>query len=107
MLNLGQLRSIVGDDPPSFRKYLSLFEGSADTMVTRLVSTIALRDAEAAGRVAHKLKGACGSIGAEEMAEMSLRMEAALRLASWEEAERLQAGLVGAFGRAREAIAAA
>jgi signal transduction histidine kinase/CheY-like chemotaxis protein len=106
VLNLGQLRSIVGDDPPSFRKYLSLFETSADTMVTQLGSTIALRDAEAAGRVAHKLKGVCGSIGAEEMAELSLRMEAALRLARWEEAERLQTGLVGAFDRAREAIAA-
>jgi two-component system sensor histidine kinase/response regulator len=105
-LNLGQLRSIVGEDPPSFRKYLALFETSADTMVAQLVSTIALRDADAAGRAAHKLKGACGSIGAEEMAEMSLRMERALRLASWEEAERLQAALVGAFGRVREAIAA-
>jgi HPt (histidine-containing phosphotransfer) domain-containing protein len=91
----------VGEDSLTLRHYLGLFVTSSVTLVDELGSAIAARDLPVANRVAHKLKGVCGAVGAEQMADLTIRMEQALLDQSWSDADRLQAELRDAFDRAR------
>jgi HPt (histidine-containing phosphotransfer) domain-containing protein len=100
-LNLGHLRSFVGDDLPTLRHYLGLFVTSAGAMLAQLGPPITVRDLTVANGLAHKLKGLCGTVGAEQMTELSVRMEQALLAESWTDADRLRAELHQAFARAR------
>jgi HPt (histidine-containing phosphotransfer) domain-containing protein len=100
-LRLEHLQSFVGDDRPTLRHYLGLFVSSATTLVDEVGSAISMRDLPVANGLTHKLKGVCGAVGAEQMTELSIRMEQALLNQSWSDADRLQAELREAFGRAR------
>jgi HPt (histidine-containing phosphotransfer) domain-containing protein len=100
-LNLGHLRLFVGDEPPTLRHHLCLFVASSETLLEQLDSATTLRDRPAASGLAHKLKGVCGAVGAEQMTGLSIRMEQALAADAWSDADELRAELREAFARAR------
>jgi HPt (histidine-containing phosphotransfer) domain-containing protein len=75
-------------------------------MIDDLSAAVVARDLEASGRLAHKLKGSAGSVGADEMASISHAAEAGLRSSAWSAVERSVAELRPAFVRVGEAIVA-
>jgi HPt (histidine-containing phosphotransfer) domain-containing protein len=100
-LNVAHLRLFVGDEPPTLRHYLGLFVASSETLLDQLDSATTLRDRPAASGLAHKLKGMCGAVGAEQMTGLSIRMEQALAADAWSAADEIRAELREAFARAR------
>jgi HPt (histidine-containing phosphotransfer) domain-containing protein len=89
--DLAQLRSIVGDDPDVVRSYVELFHQATAPLVDRVGDAIESRDPATARRLAHMLKGSCGTIGAQEMAALGAELEDRLQERSdacrWEAVE--------------------
>ena len=77
--DLAQLRSIVGDDPDVVRSYIELFHQATAPLVDRVGDAIEDRDPATARRLAHMLKGSCGTIGAHEMAALGAELEDGLQ----------------------------
>jgi signal transduction histidine kinase/CheY-like chemotaxis protein/HPt (histidine-containing phosphotransfer) domain-containing protein len=100
-IRLGHLQSFVGDDRATLRHYLDLFVASSATLLDELGAAITIRDLPVANGLAHKLKGVCGAVGAEQMTELSVRLEEALVDQSWSAADRIEGELREAFERAR------
>lgn len=100
--NLAQLESIVGQDLGLKRRYLQLFQTTTRPLLTRLGAAVHGQDSEGLKRAAHQLKGSCGSIGADHMAELSARLERLAAHDSWTSAMQLYEELEVAFGRASE-----
>ena len=99
--NLAQLESIVGQDIGLKRRYLQLFENTTRPLLSRVGSAVTGRDPEALKRAAHELKGSCGSIGADQMAELGGRLERLAAADSWTVAIQLYEELEVAFDRAK------
>jgi CheY-like chemotaxis protein/HPt (histidine-containing phosphotransfer) domain-containing protein len=106
-MDLGQLRSIVGDNPDTLRSYLDLFHETTASLVSRLGLAIERRDATALRGLAHMLKGSCGTMGAREMAELGAGLEAAAVRDDWPMTERLHAQLEASYERVRTFTAGA
>lgn len=75
VLDISQLRSIVGDDPARVRQFIDLFVRLTGPMLASLEAAIESGDPVAIKRQAHKLKGSCGSAGAREMAALAASAE--------------------------------
>jgi HPt (histidine-containing phosphotransfer) domain-containing protein len=101
VLKLAHLQSLVGDELPTVRHYLGLFTASAGSLLEELGQAITARDGTSAKGLAHKLKGLCGTIGAQQMTGLCIRMEEALLGQAWPDADQLQTELRTAFARAR------
>ena len=82
-----------------------MFANSSESILSELDAAVCARALDDAARVAHKLKGVCAMIGAQEMATLSTTMEHAVGEGSWGEAERLRAELREALERALAASA--
>jgi PAS domain S-box-containing protein len=87
--DLTHLQSIVGHEPETLRSYIELFHQATAPLVADVGGAIERRDAAAVARVAHTLRGSCGSIGAAGMAEVSGRLEDRSRSGEWEAIEEL------------------
>jgi HPt (histidine-containing phosphotransfer) domain-containing protein len=87
--DLAHLQSIVGHEPETIRNYLELFHQATAPLVADVASAIQRRDAAAVARVAHTLRGSCGSIGAAGMAEVVGRLEDRSRSGEWPAIEEL------------------
>jgi PAS domain S-box-containing protein len=87
--DLAHLQSIVGHEPETIRSYLELFHQTTAPLVADVAGAIQRRDAVAVARVAHTLRGSCGSIGAAGMAEVVGRLEDRSRSGEWEAIEEL------------------
>ncbi len=109
-LDLGHLRSIVGDDPGVVRSYIELFHQTTAPLVDRVGSAIRSRDPAGASRLAHMLKGSCGTIGALELAELGAELEARLQeppdAGRWEVVEDVYARLRTSYDRVKSFTAA-
>jgi two-component system, sensor histidine kinase and response regulator len=88
-LDLAHLQSIVGHEPETLRSYLEIFHQATAPLVADVAGAIQRRDAAAVARVAHTLRGSCGSIGAAGMAEVVGRLEDRSRSGEWEAIEEL------------------
>jgi two-component system sensor histidine kinase/response regulator len=100
-LQLSQLSSVVGDDPAKMRRYLELFASSTGTLMNQIGDSIDRREAPGLRRLSHTLKGACGNIGAVEMAGLARQLEQAAKAEDWSQAGDLWRELTGSFERTR------
>ena len=100
-LQLSQLTSLVGDDRAKIRRYLELFASSTGTLMGRIGASIDRREAPGLRRLSHTLKGACGNIGAVEMAELARRLEQAAAAEDWTQAGAVWRELEGSFDRTK------
>jgi signal transduction histidine kinase/DNA-binding response OmpR family regulator/HPt (histidine-containing phosphotransfer) domain-containing protein len=100
-LQLSQLCSLVGDDPAKIRRYLELFASTTGTLMDQIGTSIDRREAPGLRRLSHTLKGACGNIGAVEMAGLARQLEEAAAAEDWSEAGTLWRELAGSFDRTR------
>jgi two-component system, sensor histidine kinase and response regulator len=82
--DLAHLQSIVGHEPATIRSYLELFHQTTAPLLADVGGAIERRDAAAVARVAHTLRGSCGSIGAAGMADVVGRLEDRSRSGEWD-----------------------
>ena len=88
-VDLAHLQAIVGHEPATLRSYLELFQQTTGPLVADAGGAIQRRDGAALARVAHTLRGSCGSIGAAGMAEIVGRIEDRSRSGEWDAIEEL------------------
>ena len=99
--DLAHLQSIVGHEPATIRSYLELFHQSTGPLVADVGGAIQRRDAAAVARVAHTLRGSCGSIGASGMADVVGRLEDRSRSGEWDAIEELYRHLEQSYQQVR------
>ena len=100
-LDLSHLQSIVGHEPATIRSYLELFHQATGPLVADVGGAIQRRDAAAVARVAHTLRGSCGSIGASGMADVVGRLEDRSRSGEWDAIEELYRHLEQSYQQVR------
>jgi signal transduction histidine kinase/DNA-binding response OmpR family regulator/HPt (histidine-containing phosphotransfer) domain-containing protein len=100
-LQLTQLCSLVGDDPARIRRFLELFASSTGTLMDQIGASIDRREAPGLRRLSHTLKGACGNIGAVEMAGLARQLEQAAAVEDWTQAGAVWRELEGSFDRTK------
>jgi two-component system, sensor histidine kinase and response regulator len=77
MVDAEGLASLVGDDERFRRELVENYITNSNSLLADLEHAVARSDAQAIARLAHRLKGASGSICAKVAAEAAQRMEAA------------------------------
>ena len=63
------LRKIVGDDEPTVREFLAFFRQTARQQRAEMHAACVVDDARQAATIAHKLKSASRSVGAEALVQ--------------------------------------
>ncbi len=101
-LELHQLTSLVGEDQAAIRRYLDLFASTTATLLSDIGSGVRERERDIVHRLAHTLKGACGNVGAREMAGLARSLEAAVAGDEWDAAGRLCLELNDCFDRTKQ-----
>ena len=101
-LELRQLTALVGEDQEALRRYLDLFASTTAALLTDIGSGVRERERDTVHRLAHTLKGACGNVGAREMAGLARSLEAAVAGEEWDTAGRLCLELNDCFDRTKE-----
>lgn len=69
---INELRELMEDE---FTELLNIFLDDLSRQLDRLQIAVVAGDADAIHSIAHKLKSACGSIGAFRLAELTRRLE--------------------------------
>ena len=100
------LDDYFGDDPQVVAKLLTLFQSTSVTLLTKLEDGIAQRDTKLVYALAHELKGSCGNIGIERMANITSHLESAAAELDWTLVTDSFAALQDAFDEVVDAIAA-
>ena len=100
--DLRQLTAVVGDDHAVIRRYLDLFASTTTVLLADIGSGVRERERDTVHRLAHTLKGACGNVGAREMAALALGLETAVAGAQWDAAGRFCLELSDCFDRTKE-----
>jgi len=98
-MNLSRLEGITGSDRVALRRYLKLFVTATEPLLAKAAAAVAAQNGAEVRRLGHSLKGGCGNVGAEEMAELAANLEAAGKSGAWPKAEVLCRSLEQAFGR--------
>jgi response regulator RpfG family c-di-GMP phosphodiesterase len=101
ILELGPLTALVGEDRAAIGRYLDLFTSTTADLLGDIGSGVRRREREVVHRLAHTLKGACGNVGAGEMAALALSLETAVLSEQWDTAGRLCLELNDSFDRTR------
>jgi HPt (histidine-containing phosphotransfer) domain-containing protein len=91
----------VGEDQATIRRYLDLFASTTAHLLGDIGSGVRQRERDIVHRLAHTLKGACGNVGAQEMAGLALSLETAVAGDEWDAAARLCHELNDCFDRTK------
>jgi two-component system, sensor histidine kinase and response regulator len=105
ILDLSRMREIFGAIDGSALNLLQRYVETTAELVGAIGTATAARTAEEIRRAAHSAKGASRSAGANEMAALCAKLEAALKADSWDEVASVQTHLDAAFLRIRDAVA--
>ena len=76
-LDVRVLAALVGDEPATIRKILSVFRTSATATAAELAATLTAGDAAQASALAHRLKSAARSVGALKLGALCAAIEEA------------------------------
>jgi PAS domain S-box-containing protein len=76
-LDVGVLRTLVGDDPATIAEFLQDFRHSAASIAAELTTAWNAGDLASVGAAAHKLKSSSRAVGALALGELCARLEAA------------------------------
>jgi two-component system sensor histidine kinase/response regulator len=74
-LDISQLRTLVGDDPPFMEELCRTFMASSNRLFEELRQAVAGADRTQLQALAHKLKGGAGSACARRITDLSLVLE--------------------------------
>lgn len=104
VLDEAMLAEVTGGDPDLIRELAELYISDSGEQLESMERALAARDIEGVGRIAHGLKGASASIGAEEARAAFLRLE---ELGAKPAADEIPAALAearSAYGRVCERL---
>jgi CheY-like chemotaxis protein len=107
VLDSERLSQIFQDDAEAIRELLELSISECEPLATAMKTAVAEKETSAAMQAAHKFKGICGNVGANELASIGLRIERAARSADWESAQDGCTDLDAGLGRFVAAATAA
>jgi len=99
-VDLGRLQGIYKNNEKAVQELLGIYLETTRELIAQLEQAIRLRDAKAAARLAHEIKGASAYIAAEQVLRLARGIEAAAKKAEWESVERTFEELEPAFIRA-------
>ena len=104
VLHVEQLRSVLGEDRDMWREMLSLFVTSNAPLPETMKTAIKGADGETVRRAAQQLMGGAATVGAEEAAQISARLEGRAKQGVRGHAEELRVELAGSFERLVAAV---
>jgi CheY-like chemotaxis protein/HPt (histidine-containing phosphotransfer) domain-containing protein len=97
--DLGRVSTTCRSDPGRIREMLELFIASTQDLLRELAEAAARKDAPAAKRAAHQIKGACAYLGAKAMTALASEIEQSSLQGDWPRTETLQRDLETEFIR--------
>lgn len=102
---LETLRSVPGQNGrPFLFEFAEMFEADTSQCLNQLKEFVSLGDTHQVRHLAHGLKGSCRNLGATEMAEACLRLEAHSSDAAILKGDELLHQLLDAYDRVHHAI---
>ncbi len=104
VLNLEQLRETFGVVDAAAIELLNRFVEGTTVLVADMARAVAVRDADDARHVAHSIKGAARSAGADRLAALCTDLDMAIGAEAWDDAEAACAELGPALLRVKEAV---
>ena len=107
VLDSERLSQIFQHDAEAIRELLELSISECKPLAVAMQTAVAEKEITAATQAAHKFKGICGNVGANELASIGLRIERAARSADWVTAQDVCTDLDAGLGRFVAAAAAA
>jgi two-component system sensor histidine kinase/response regulator len=106
-LDVARLRQVFQDDAEAIGEVLELSIGECRPLVAAMQSAIGRRQTDLVAHAAHKFKGICGNVGADELAAIGLQIERAAKAADWAWAQDGCSKLEGGLNRFVTAATAA
>ena len=94
----------LGGDEALMRRIIQVFLGDAERQIDNLTKALAVADSSLVGRLAHKLNGASGSIGATALRELASKLEIAGQEQAIERFAELAAPLERAFAALKRVL---
>jgi two-component system sensor histidine kinase/response regulator len=92
LIDFSRLDDYFGDEPDVISSLLAMFCSSAGPLLEQLGAAIESHDTAGAVALAHEVKGTCGNLGVDSMAQLAREIEALVEGADWlRSAERLEA----------------
>lgn len=101
-----RLVEVFQGDGHAIAEVLELSISECRPLATALRSAVARKDLASAAHAAHKFKGICGNVGAEELTAIVLRIERAVKTTDWSSAQEGCSELDGGMSRFASAAAA-
>ena len=96
-----ELKDILGDE---FQGLIDAFLADSRQRLTRAREAMGRDDYELARREFHSLKGSCGNVGAEALAQLFLQLEGLLKTADYRSAQQKLPDLEREYQRVRQAL---
>lgn len=90
LFDLERLHTIFANDEKAINHFIETFVEENAQLLTNLSQAIQAQQQEEAKAFAHRLKGSCGSAGADKMGELAKKMEEAIIQNQWEQAKTYQ-----------------
>jgi two-component system sensor histidine kinase/response regulator len=103
-IDFSRLDEYFGDDPDVIKTLLDAFCSSTGPELERLHSALRTRDRPAVEALAHEIKGTCGNLGVDGMAQLAGLLEAEVERGHWAQALDLLGQLQQLFVRVQQAI---
>jgi PAS domain S-box-containing protein len=100
-IDLARLNEITGGDPDFAKELIETFIDSCEAQIVEIDDAIAAADQRSLARSAHKLKGACANIHAEEMRLLVAHLESEALTTNIADLLTCNAQLQQAFARAK------
>ena len=94
----------LGGDEALMRRIIQVFLGDAERQIDNLTKALAVADSSLVGRLAHKLNGASGSIGATALRELASKLGIAGQEQAIERFAELAAPLERAFAALKRVL---
>jgi CheY-like chemotaxis protein/HPt (histidine-containing phosphotransfer) domain-containing protein len=92
LIDFSRLDDYFGDEPEVISSLLAMFCSTSGPLLEQLGAAIECRDPVRTTALAHEVKGTCGNLGVDSMAQLAREIEASVEGGDWLRAgERLEA----------------
>ncbi|GMR15342.1 MAG: hypothetical protein BMS9Abin30_0968 [Gammaproteobacteria bacterium] len=98
------LKKVLGEDVKQQLNILQKFVTQSETILAEFTTACAHHDAEQVAFHAHKLKSSARTVGANELADLCMALEAAGKAAEWGKIDRLSPQMKAAIERVKEHV---
>ena len=89
VINPDRLQEVAMGDEDFLKELIELYLNDAPTQLESLAQAVSSKDLSAVSAAAHKLKGSCGNVGADDLVSLCQKLEASGRASRLEELPEL------------------